>query len=330
MINKYLKHPIISTVVGGLILAFLLWLTNNRSIVWNWVQEISTKIASLSKLEMAVPLWLLFILFLGGLFLFVLVRKYLNTKSAKKEIVTDKSQRQIVSASTSATFFDQRFGLAFPGLRETEWFSGKEAVTRLSKLLETPLEFDNGNNGLSTPIWWWRDGSLGINKYKNLGKNEVLIASKELKIKKIAAVYSQTYYRAFIYVETGPMNTIGIYNDHDKAWEKELIKYFGYAYEEYGLFKGKNKVSRPEYDDNAAVINGKIVELGKDVELRVRHITPYNFIIAPHSSPINNHLFDTELDNHLGLMLQGKATIEELIVKVNELPKSRLLISSSY
>lgn len=97
----------------------------------------------------------------------------------------------------------------------------------------------------------------------------------------------------------------------------------GYAFEAYGLFKGRIKVSSPEYDDNAALINGKLVELVKDAELRVRRMTPYNFIIASQSSLINNHIFDRELDNHLSLMIQGKATIEELIIKVNERPKLR-------
>lgn len=39
---------------------------------------------------------------------------------------------------------------------------------------------------------------------------------------------------------------------------------------EYGLYKGKHVVSRAEYDDNAAVIRGKPVRLGRDVELRER------------------------------------------------------------
>jgi len=271
------------------------------------------------------PLWGYFVFSLISLSLYFLGRNYRKYKYVKKENKIEEPLKQILSAASSATLFDYRFGLAFPGLRETKWFEGEEAVRRLSKLLETPLEFENSRNGLSAPIWWWRNGNLGISKFKILSKNEVLINVKELKIKKIAAVYSQTYYRTFVYVETEPMNVIGIYKDHNEAWKKNMIEYVGYASEEYGLFKGKNKVTRDEYDDNAAVINKKLVELGNDVELRVRYVSPYNFIIAPHASPINNHNFDTDLSNHLGLMLEEKATIEELIVKVKALPESRLL-----
>lgn len=326
MVSRYLKHPIISTVLGGLILTFILWLTNNLSVAWGWIKEIITKLNSALKIDITFPLWVFFAFFLTGLILYLLGRSHLKNKHKRKENKKEEPKKQILNASSSASFFDNRFGLAFPGLRETQWFKGKEAVSRLSKLLERPLEFENGNNGLSTPIWWWRDGNLGISKFKTLSKNEVVIDVKELKIKKIAAIYSQNYYRTFVYVETEPMNTIGIYKDHNNAWKKELIKCFGYAYEEYGLFKGKTKISRAEYDDNAAVINGNLVELDKDVELRVRHVSPYNFIIAPHASPINNHNFDTDLENHLNLMLEGKATIDELIIKVKALPKSRLLM----
>lgn len=58
---------------------------------------------------------------------------------------------------------------------------------------------------------------------------------------------------------------------------------WGYYTEEYGLI-GKKIISRQEHDDGAAIINGKIVDASNS-ELRLRHLTPYNFIIAA-----SNHL----------------------------------------
>lgn len=231
-------------------------------------------------------------------------------------------KNQSLDPSESSSFFAARFGLAFPGCREIKWYNGKEAIERLSKLLEEPLKFKN-KDGEMSPIWWWRDGNMPIENFRTISRREVLLDIKELKIGKVAAVYSTIYYRCFVYVEAEPMKPTGIYEWNEekiKKWVQEI----GYAYEEYGLYKGKIPISRAEYDDNATLIKDKLVTLGKDVELRNRYITPYNFVIAPHSSPINNNCFDQDLINHLNMMIKGKATIEELKDKVEKLPKARM------
>jgi hypothetical protein len=190
------------------------------------------------------------------------------------------------------------------------------------KLLEEPLRFKN-ENGEMCPIWWWRDGNMHINNFRTISRQEVLLDTKELKISKVAAVYSNFYYRCFVYVESEPMKPTGIYE-----WDEEKINKWvqesGYAYEEYGLYKGKIPISRTEYDDGAALIKGKLITFNGDIELRVRYLTPYNFVIAPQSSPINNSHFDQYLGDHLNMMLQGKATIEELRNKVETLPKVKM------
>lgn len=237
----------------------------------------------------------------------------------------EKSNREIKQSlhpSDSASFFAQRFGQAFPGVRGIEWYTGIEGVKRLSKLLEEPLRFKN-KNGETCPILWWRDGNMHIDNFRTISRHEVLLDIKELKISKVAAVHSNSYFRCFVYIEAEPMNPTGVY-EWSEGKKNKWVKEHGYAWEEYGLYKGKTPVSRAEYDDNAAVIKGKLVTLGKDVELRDRYITPYNLVVAPHLSAINNNDFDRELENHLNLMLQGKATLEELRDKVEKLPKPRM------
>jgi hypothetical protein len=93
----------------------------------------------------------------------------------------------------------------------------------------------------------------------------------------------------------------------------------GYVSEEYGVYKGKHLVTRAEYDDNAARIDGKLVRFENDLELRVRYITPYNMIIAPHESPINNNEFDDELESWLNRLLVEPSTFDDFFERVRGL-----------
>lgn len=186
---------------------------------------------------------------------------------------------------------------------------------RLGKLLEQPLDFRDGS-----PIWWWRDGNLYIHSFKSIGNGLYLMGCEELQIKKIAAVNKGEYYQKFVYVESERMEPTGLYpvtQEQISAWTEQ----HGYYWEEYGLYRGETMVTRAEYDDNAAVINDALVELGGDVELRVRYITPYNFLIAAQESPINNGGFDRRLKDLLNTMLSDDEAIDVLSQEILKLPK---------
>lgn len=248
---------------------------------------------------------------------------YVKTTSLLVRLKGTKPKSLVrLSTSESAVFFAQRFAEAFPGVREISWYERAEAVKRLEVLLREPLIFKN-DHGYTTPIWWWRDGNLQIPSFRVLSKDTVLLDTKELQIKRVAAVPSSEYYRAFVYIETAPMEPCGAY-DWDDEKIQQCISNHGYACEEYGLYKGKHVVDRAEYDDNAAVIRGKLVRLNGDVELRERYITPYNLVVAPHLSPINNTSFDSTLCDLLDGMLAGDADITELKEEVRRLPKPRV------
>ncbi|HYL98161.1 MAG TPA: hypothetical protein VEZ90_04345, partial [Blastocatellia bacterium] len=90
--------------------------------------------------------------------------------------------------------------------------------------------------------------------------------------------------------------------------------------EEYGLFEGR-PITRGEYDDGAAEIDGRIVDTIGRAEHRIRYLTPYNFLIAAHDSQINNHDFDLRSEELLNLMLFGKAKLTDLVAEVDRLPK---------
>jgi hypothetical protein len=81
----------------------------------------------------------------------------------------------------STVFFYNRFCSAFPGVRGVEWFAGKDAIKRLSILLQEPLVFEIGH-GSRQPIWCWRDGNFPISRFRVLDRSSVLIDTRVLPI----------------------------------------------------------------------------------------------------------------------------------------------------
>lgn len=220
----------------------------------------------------------------------------------------------------STPFFANRFASAFPGLREVHWYYDYEAIRRLESLLRYPLVFVYPGGG-STPIWWWRGGNLGVSDFRVISKKSVVVERKELDIQRIAAVPYNEYYRSFVYIESRPMPPIGLYPCTSEDIQRK-ISTFGYASEEYGIYEGKHFLTREECDDNAAVIRGKPAELDGRLEMRERYLSHYNFLIAPHMSPINNADFDPLLRTILDGMLTGTHQIEDLADSVKRLPRA--------
>ncbi|MES9855475.1 MAG: hypothetical protein ABW166_02580 [Sedimenticola sp.] len=262
----------------------------------------------------------------------VLRRKTAGADSEKKQIDEISKDTESVEESkdntkqttlpnrvNSTAFFAERFGQAFPGVREIAWYSPTDSVKRLSKLFDPPFTYQ-GEDGSQTPIWWFRGGNMGIDNFRVIDQQMVLLDYKELKIKRLAAVPSSSYYRQFVYIEAEPMAPTGLYPSSDEKHES-AIETFGYDWEEYGLYKGKYLVTRGQYDDNAAMIGGELVKLGNDVEIRSRYTSPYNLVIAPHGSPINNGEFDRELVRKLNEMLEEHTKISELQSMVERLPR---------
>jgi len=219
----------------------------------------------------------------------------------------------------STVEFAERFSQAFPGVRGIETHIDAQIIEgRLEKLLHQPLVYSDG-----TPIWWWRDGNLQIESFKNLGGGLYLMDGYELQIRKIAAVNPGPYDRSFVYVETDTMPPTGLYKHTDNRIA-EVARgegEWGYYWEEYGIVDGVHFVSRAEVDDGAAVIEGHLEDIRGRTEVRTRYVTPYNLVIAAHGSPINNPKFDRRLVEILDSMLKGEDRLHELFDEVLRLPK---------
>ena len=248
------------------------------------------------------------------------IPEYLTPVLLERERVVKEGQIERYENSTS--FFSERFSKSFPGVRGIQNFSSSsEAITRLSKLLEEPLTFKVGN----CPTWWFRGyRNCPIKSFEYLENDIVLIDQQELKIKNVVAVNARSYYQCFVYIETCPMKPSGLYIWQEDEIQAHIEKY-GYCLEEFGVYQRKHFVKRSEYDDGAAIINEKIVDLdSRAIELRVRYLSPYNLVVAAFENPINNPSFDKLFEKIMNDILRGYADIEDLSQAILELPKRTL------
>lgn len=207
--------------------------------------------------------------------------------------------------------FSDRFSVAFPGLRGVAWFDDIPTIAkRLGVLLRPPLR---------DLAWWWRgSGSLHINRFEYIKNSHFLMDIYELNVRRIAAVNQGSYYRKFVYVEANADEPTGLYSGE---YTEKLVENHGYANEEYGLVDENILLTREEYDDGATIIDNEPVDVAHKAQLRVRYITPYNFIIAPQQAPINNRRFEDKLEEYLNDLLRGKSVFDEMCNDIRHLPK---------
>lgn len=252
------------------------------------------------------------------------VNQEYDLKKIKENLGDDSQDKEEESNDidlfdSSTPFFDYRFRKAFPGVRGIKEFTNpKECVDRLQILLKKPL---NGKK-LGEPIWWIRgSGNCDISRFERVTDDKFLMDGDEIKVKRIVVYSSGEYYKKFVYVETYPEEETGLYTKDD-AFVEEWTEKYGYYYEEYAEYENK-KVTRAEYDDGAAVIDGKVVDLNEKAKLRTRYITLYNFIICAHFNPMNSSVYDDMLEKLLNGILKGQNSVEEIVEAVKKMPKHR-------
>ncbi|MCW3121049.1 MAG: hypothetical protein JWQ38_541 [Flavipsychrobacter sp.] len=220
----------------------------------------------------------------------------------------------------SSDFFYNRLVRAFPGIRGLKIFSDpKICVDRLLLLFRDPIVFDYTElQGNSHPLWWFRDGSnMYIKKADRLADNKMLLDYHELLIKKIGVYNSGEYGKSFVYVEMSEEKQTGINHISEQyintcIWEQKRLS------EEYAIFNDK-LITREEFDDSAAEIEGEIVDVF-GAKLRVRYLTPYNFVITGQESAINSTTFDIMSKEIFNGILASTHKIEDLCDLIEELP----------
>lgn len=58
-------------------------------------------------------------------------------------------------------------------------------------------------------------------------------------------------------------------------------------------------------------------------EIRIRYITAYNFVICAKFNPMNNHIYDDEIESLLNGMIENKKTIDDFIKYVEKIPRKQ-------
>ena len=240
----------------------------------------------------------------------------LNPKHALSHEEPNESLQLPPLGQATIVEFSKRFAQAFPGLRGVQWIDEPQVIAeRLGILLSQPLIYKEGKLA-----WWWRGyENLRIDKFEQVEGRHFQMDNCELNIRRIAAVNrSNAYNRKFVYVETCADSPTGLY---PTGYETQEVEEFGYCCEEYGLVDGNLPITFAEYEDGATVIDDTVVNVIGRVVPRIRYVTPYNFLIAPPSSPINNSQFDYKLQTFLNQMLQEKDFFSEMCNAINALPK---------
>ena len=238
--------------------------------------------------------------------------------SSNNTIVNDSLDIDMFDCTTP--FFDYRVAKAFPGDRGLKIYDNPEECNkRLAVLLRYPLE----GKHLGDPVWYFRGSScFYIKKYQQLSPTKCLLDINELELERIAIYKSDLYFRDFVYVETKADNPIGIYKEQNADTIELLRKELGYYTEEYGIYEN-HPITRAEYDDGAAVIDGNLIDFGDKAQLRVRYLTKYNFVICAKFHPFNSPEGDTLTRKYLDNILNGNCTIEEFAEASKKLKRNR-------
>ena len=136
-------------------------------------------------------------------------------------------------------------------------------------------------------------------------------------MRRVVAIGSTAYWANTVYVETVGVPPSGLYDHGLSDYDRER----GYSYEEVGIYKGRF-IRREEYDDGAAVINGKVVQTRGKARLQARYLSPFNFFIVPIASPINDNKYDRMFEKALKGVLRGEVSVEELASVIRRLPRN--------
>jgi hypothetical protein len=325
-LNKSTLKKIWNDPVGSKVIAFLItgFLSLIGTLIVLAVKAIYLRMPFASIFSQArhflstsygVPVWIIFIVVALLFSLLLQIVKRIKVLKSKGIEITESTQEvpYFHYEEKDYYFFSEKVGNAFPGIRnELKWYNSKEALDRLEIFLKPPLTFrGETDNTWINPIWWFRGmSSMYIESFERLNKTKCLINRSEFVVEKIGVYHDSSLYKNFIYVETLPEKPTGLY-DHNPESIKQSKEYFGYCWEEFGLLNGR-PIKREEYDDGAAVINGKVVDASKAIS-RVRYLSKYNFIITSHNSPFNSRKFETFSEDIMNKMLMGEKTFEDLL-----------------
>ncbi|TCJ85803.1 UNVERIFIED_ORG: serine/threonine-protein kinase [Bacillus cereus] len=178
-----------------------------------------------------------------------------------------KQQDEINFVINNLKKYDDILRYCFPGKRGLIETDDKLKIEKVLKQLNT---FSKDNN-----LWWTKGrGDMPIEKFEQLDEDTWLMDYTEIQIEKMWALKdSYSLDHQFILIKTKAMSNFNIYEG--EASYREEAAWFMDRY-----------ISRDEYDDGVADIDGESVILEGRADLRVRNLETQYYFIASCSHPV--------------------------------------------
>jgi len=208
-------------------------------------------------------------------------------------------------APRSIRAFESRMSRAFPGVRGLQKYtSGKEIVSRLTRFFEAPAIDSEREHGLA---WWFRGRTNnGIERVRQISDSKILIDDIELVPETLVVYRDASPWYQLIYLRAAGEPPA---RPHDAPKVPKRARKI--VREEYALFDG-HPISITESDDGAAEINGKLVDV-QFSERRTRCLTPYNLLIAPQGTPLNDGPLDATVARWMDDLLRSPARVDAFL-----------------
>jgi len=145
---------------------------------------------------------------------------------------------------------------------------------------------------------WWSDGTASSEfNFVHLNNNIWLMSNYETTIKALWVYFDCSLSNDMAFLHLGAMPRFGIYGNTEN-------------YEEVAIVDGKHIISRIEYDNNHAEINGEIVNLSEhNVEIRCRSLKDWYVFIGTSFNCIMQHGADQLIGDFINNM-HGFASCE--------------------
>lgn len=298
IIEQSWSDPVISKVIGGIILAIILsFIKGVRTVVvkffiWIW-NLITVRKDDDKQMDIAEP------------------------KELESEKLTNNTHPDV--------FFSYLIERAFPNQNnQVKVYDAKDAIKRLKFMFDKPVyfgDYDSSVNKFSDPVWWFRGtSSMPVRQIKFLGENKILMNWEELILKEIVVDNRNPYRFNIIYFDVLPDKSVW------KKYSKEQIEKMkhgrSYVSESYGLFENKI-IKHEEYDAGTAEIGGELIDVSGKAEIRYRKLSRYNFIICSKRSPYNDPKFDRFSEPLLDDVINRKILPEEFLEKARKFLKDK-------
>jgi serine/threonine protein kinase len=200
-------------------------------------------------------------------------------------------------------------------------FPGKRGLIETDNQTKIDLVINQLNEIIDETNLWWTQGYSNCpidKKMYKIDDETWVMDSKEIRIEKLWALKSgYSYDYQFLLIKTKAMPSFDIYADEP-----------GFYAQEAAWFKDRY-ISRQEYDDGVAEIDGKSVWLEGNAELRIRNLQPQYYFIATNSHPILLMENDQVVSEVYNKLLKTDKLDEEDVNKLLRLKRHRISVMLS-